>query len=139
LVQFALYLTETKEICPLSKYRGYIPFIVIYRNIAALQSLKFRSAILGGGSIRGTENRMGACSCRQQIQGTHRIANYTGLPELMSMFKQVADVRTADTLDLATPEMKYHIENIEATEFQKTLVQELSDRADDVQSGNDPV
>ena len=52
------------------------------------------------------------------------------------MFKQVADVRTADTLDLATPEMKYHIENIEATEFQKTLVQELSDRADDVQSGN---
>ena len=32
--------------------------------------------------------------------------------------------------------MKYHIENIEATEFQKTLVQELSDRADDVQSGN---
>lgn len=35
--------------------------------------------------------------------------------------------------------MKYHIENIEATEFQKTLVQELSDRADDVQSGNDPV
>ena len=65
-----------------------------------------------------------------------RIANYTGLPKLMSMFKQVADVRTADTLDLATPEMKYHIENIEATEFQKTLVQELSDRADDVQSGN---
>lgn len=65
-----------------------------------------------------------------------RIANYTGLPELMSMFKQVADVRTADTLDLATPEMKYHIENIEATGFQKTLVQELSDRADDVQSGN---
>ena len=54
----------------------------------------------------------------------------------MSMFKQVADVRTADTLDLATPEMKYHIENIEATDFQKTLVQELSDRADDVQSGN---
>lgn len=46
-----------------------------------------------------------------------RIANYTGLPELMSMFKQVADVRTADTLDLATPEMKYHIENIEATDF----------------------
>ena len=65
-----------------------------------------------------------------------RITDYTGLPELMSMFKQVADVRTADTLDLATPDMEYHIENIEATEFQKTLVQELSDRADDVQSGS---
>ena len=32
--------------------------------------------------------------------------------------------------------MEYHIENVEATEFQKTLVQELSDRADDVQAGN---
>lgn len=139
MVQFALYLTETKEICPLSKYRGYIPFIVIYRNIAALQSLKFRSAILGGGSIRGTENRMELAPAGNKFKERTRIANYTGLPELMSMFKQVADVRTADTLDLATPEMKYHIENIEATEFQKTLVQELSDRADDVQSGNDPV
>ncbi len=69
-----------------------------------------------------------------------RIANYTGMPELMSMFKQVADVRTADTLELATPEMAYHIENIEATDFQKTLVDELSDRADDVQSGSvDPI
>ena len=65
-----------------------------------------------------------------------RISDYTGLPELMSMFKQVADVRTADTLNLPTPEMEYHIENVEATEFQKTLVQELSDRADDVQAGN---
>ena len=65
-----------------------------------------------------------------------RISDYTGLLELMSMFKQVADVRTADTLNLPTPEMEYHIENVEATEFQKTLVQELSDRADDVQAGN---
>lgn len=52
------------------------------------------------------------------------------------MFKQVADVRTADTLNLPTPEMEYHIENVEATEFQKLLVQELSDRADEVQGGN---
>jgi hypothetical protein len=54
----------------------------------------------------------------------------------MSMFKQIADVRTADTLHLPTPEMEYHIENVEATEFQKQLVQELSDRADDVQAGS---
>ena len=65
-----------------------------------------------------------------------RISDYTGLPELVSMFKQIADVKTADTLNLPTPEMEYHIENVEATEFQKTLVQELSDRADDVQAGN---
>lgn len=62
-----------------------------------------------------------------------RIAHYTGLPELMSMFKQVADVRTADTLNLKVPECETHIVNVEATDFQKQLVQELADRADDVQ------
>ncbi|MDD6826111.1 MAG: YodL domain-containing protein [Oscillospiraceae bacterium] len=62
-----------------------------------------------------------------------RIANYTGLPELMSMFKQIADVRTADTLKLDVPECEMHVVNVEATDFQKVLVQELADRADDVQ------
>ena len=65
-----------------------------------------------------------------------RIANYSGLPELMSMFKQVADVRTADTLELDVPECEMHIVNAEPTEFQKTLVEELAARADDVQAGN---
>ena len=64
-----------------------------------------------------------------------RIANYTGMPELMSMFKQIADIRTADTLDLDVPELDMHIVNVEATDFQKELVQELADRADDVQDG----
>lgn len=62
-----------------------------------------------------------------------RIANYTGLPELMSMFKQIADVRTSDTLKLDVPECELHVVNVEATEFQKILVKELADRADDVQ------
>lgn len=65
-----------------------------------------------------------------------RIAHYTGLPELMSMFKQVADIRTSDTMKLDVPECETHIVNVEATEFQKKLVQELADRADDVQEGN---
>lgn len=64
-----------------------------------------------------------------------RIADYTGLPELISMFKQVADVRTADTLDLDVPECEMHVVNVEPTEMQKSLVQELADRADDVQAG----
>ncbi len=65
-----------------------------------------------------------------------RIANYTGLPELMSMFKQVADIRTADTLDLDVPECEYKVVLVEATPFQVELVQELSDRADAINSGN---
>ena len=65
-----------------------------------------------------------------------RIANYSGLPELMSMFKQIADIRTSDTLKLDVPECEYKVVNVEATEFQKELVAELSDRADAINSGN---
>ena len=65
-----------------------------------------------------------------------RIANYTGLPELMSMFKQVADIRTADTLKLDVPDCDYQVVQVEATPFQQELVQELADRADAINSGN---
>ena len=65
-----------------------------------------------------------------------RIAHYSGLPELMSMFKQIADIRTSDTLKLDVPECEYKIVNVEATEFQKELVAELSERADAINSGN---
>lgn len=65
-----------------------------------------------------------------------RIANYCGMPELMSMFKQVADIRTADTLNPDVPECEYKIVQVEATPFQKELVQELADRADEVNAGN---
>lgn len=65
-----------------------------------------------------------------------RIANYTGLPELMSMFKQVADIRTADTLTLDVPDCDYQVVQVEATPFQQELVQELADRADVINAGN---
>lgn len=65
-----------------------------------------------------------------------RIANYTGLPELMSMFKQIADIRTSDSLKLDVPDCEYKVVNVEATPFQKELVDELSERADAINSGN---
>ena len=65
-----------------------------------------------------------------------RIANYSGLPELMSMFQQIADIRTADTLKLDVPDCDYQVVQVEATPFQQELVQELADRADAINSGN---
>ena len=63
-----------------------------------------------------------------------------GLPELVSMFKQVADIRTADTLTLDVPECDYQVVQVEATPFQQELVQELADRADAINAGNvDPI
>ena len=64
-----------------------------------------------------------------------RIAEYANMPELMSMFKQVADVRTSDTIKLNVPECELHIVNTEPTEIQKGMVEELSNRADKVNSG----
>lgn len=52
------------------------------------------------------------------------------------MFKQVADIRTSDTLKLDVPDCEYHVVNVEATPFQQELVQELADRADAVNAGN---
>ncbi|MDE5557638.1 MAG: helicase, partial [Ruminococcus sp.] len=54
----------------------------------------------------------------------------------MSMFKQIADILTSDTLKLDVPECEYKVVNVEATEFQKELVAELSDRADAINLGN---
>ena len=65
-----------------------------------------------------------------------RIANYSGLPELMSMFQQIADIRTADTLKLDVPNCDYQVVQVEATPFQQELVQELADCADAINAGN---
>lgn len=65
-----------------------------------------------------------------------RIAEYANLPELMSMFKTIADVRTADTLNLKVPDCVLHIVDVEPTELQTELVEELSDRADEVNNGS---
>lgn len=65
-----------------------------------------------------------------------RIAEYSNLPELMSMFKLIADVRTSDTLNLNVPKCEMHIVDVEPTELQEELVNELSDRADEVNNGS---
>lgn len=64
-----------------------------------------------------------------------RIASYANMPELMTMFKQCADVRTSDSLNLPVPDCDLHIVNADPTPLQQAMVQELSVRADDVQNG----
>jgi len=64
-----------------------------------------------------------------------RIASYANMPELMTMFKQCADVRTSDSLKLPVPECELHVVNADPTPLQQDMVSELSARADDVQNG----
>jgi N12 class adenine-specific DNA methylase/adenine-specific DNA methylase len=58
-----------------------------------------------------------------------RFSKFFNLPELMNLFREVADIKTADQLNLPTPEVMYHNEVSQPTEIQKKLVQELSERA----------
>ena len=63
-----------------------------------------------------------------------RFARFYNLPELMAMFKEVADIQTADMLKLPVPEAHYHHEVLKPSEHQKTLVASLSDRAERVRN-----
>ncbi len=58
-----------------------------------------------------------------------RFSKFFNLPELMNLFREVADIKTADQLMLPTPEVVYHNEVSQPTEIQKKLVQGLSERA----------
>ena len=64
-----------------------------------------------------------------------RFAKFYNLPELMSMFKIAADIKTADQLHLPRPEAVYHTEVSQPTAIQKEMVQMLSERAAKVHSG----
>ena len=64
-----------------------------------------------------------------------RFAKFFNLPELMSMFKEVADIKTSDQLHLPVPEAKFETVVAKPSEIQKEMVQELSKRAADIHSG----
>ena len=65
-----------------------------------------------------------------------RFSKFFNLPELMNLFKEVADIKTADQLHLPTPEVEYHNIVAQPTEHQKEMVQVLSERASKVHSGS---
>ena len=64
-----------------------------------------------------------------------RFAKFYNLPELMAMFKEVADIKTADMLDLPVPEAKYHNIAVKPSEMQKEMVAALAERAEAVRGG----
>ena len=65
-----------------------------------------------------------------------RFAKFFNLPELMTLFKEAADIKTADQLNLPTPTPVYHNEVSQPTALQKQMVQELSERAAKVHAGS---
>ena len=64
-----------------------------------------------------------------------RFSRFYNLPELMAMFKEVADIKTADMLDLPVPKAVYHNISVKPSEIQKQMVAELAERAEKVRNG----
>ena len=64
-----------------------------------------------------------------------RFAKFYNLPELMAMFKEVADIKTADMLALPVPEAHFHNVAVKPSEMQKEMVASLAERAEKVRSG----
>lgn len=64
-----------------------------------------------------------------------RFARFNNLPELMAMFKEVADIKTADMLDLPVPEVEYHNIAVKPSQIQKDMVSSLAERAEAIRDG----
>ena len=65
-----------------------------------------------------------------------RFSKFFNLPELMNLFKEVADIKTADQLHLPTPQVEYHNVVAQPTDIQKEMVKALSERASEVHRGS---
>lgn len=64
-----------------------------------------------------------------------RFAKFYNLPELMQMFREVADIQTADMLNLPVPEAEYRVVSVKPSEMQREMVAELGKRAERVREG----
>ena len=64
-----------------------------------------------------------------------RFARFYNIPELMSMFKEIADIKTADQLELPVPEAEYETVVLKPTEYQKDIVASLGERAEVIRNG----
>lgn len=65
-----------------------------------------------------------------------RFAKFQNLPELMNIFKECADIKTAESLDLDRPDFEMHNVNVPATAIQATMIKELGERAKEIRAGN---
>lgn len=64
-----------------------------------------------------------------------RFARFYNLPELMAMFKEIADIKTADMLDLPVPKANFHNVAVKPTAMQKEMVASLAERAEKIRGG----
>ena len=109
-------------------------FVEVERNFPRIDRQKGLFLIMGNFT---TAELLG----EQDPEGTGyrartRFSKFFNLPELMNLFKEVADIKTADQLNLPTPEVEYHNIVAQPTEHQQEMVKALSERASEVHRGS---
>ncbi len=107
-----------------------------YLQINRLKELGFGHFDSWGSTFGKIETVMELAPEGTGYRSRTRFARFNNVPELMSIFKEVADIKTADELNLAVPTAEYINCVAKPTEIQKELVKQLSKRAADVHSGN---
>ena len=107
-----------------------------YLQYDRLQELNMTHFDCWASRFGGNSDGFGVGPGRNRLPGTHPFLQVFNLPELMNLFKEVADIKTADQLNLPTPEVEYHNIVAQPTEHQKEMVQALSERASEVHKGS---
>ena len=103
-----------------------------YRTLAEMDMLHFDDwAAAFGETITAIELSPEGSGYRAKT----RFAKFYNLPELMSAFKLVADIQTADMLNLPVPKTNFHTEVIKPSELQQEMIKGLAERAEDIRSG----
>ena len=103
-----------------------------YDTLESLELIHFDSwAALFGETVTSMELKPEGKGFQQKT----RFANFYNLPELMAVFKEVADIQTADMLNLPVPKANYETVVCKPSEMQKEMVSSLAERADAVRNG----
>ncbi len=112
----------------------------LYTNMRYLQASTLQDK--GLSQFDAWASTFGECSTNMEIDPTGttfrsktRFANFFNLPELMSMFKEAADIKTSEDLDLPVPDVEYNNIQLERSEYQDEIMQQISERTDMIKSG----
>ena len=114
---------------------GMLPDTMRYLQYSTLQQKKLTHFDCWASTFGETTTAIELAPEGTGYRARTRFAKFFNLPELMSMFKEVADIKTSDQLHLPVPEAKFETVVAKPSEIQKEMVQELSKRAADIHSG----
>ena len=120
---------------PVSNFMTELYTVMRYLQYSTLQQKKLTHFDCWASTFGETTTAIELAPEGTGYRARTRFAKFFNLPELMSMFKEVADIKTSDQLHLPVPEAKFETVVAKPSDLQKEMVQELSKRAARIHSG----